>query len=133
LDAFSDMLAFHFPNVRVTAVDSGATALAAATGPEYDLVICDLLMPGMDGAQTLAALRANHPHLRMYLMTGHPEPQKVYKTTQATGFIKKPLDRAYFLEFMHRTIHVISVGKRATATVTWVTQHLASVFPNPRA
>lgn len=48
------------------------------------------------------------------MMTGHPEPQKVYKDTQATGFIKKPLDREQFLDFMRRTIQVVEISKRAT-------------------
>src|SRR5437868_6397475 len=76
LQAFSDMLAFNFPSVLVTAVDSGATAIEAVKKHEYDMVICDLMMPEMDGSMTIAAIRKGHPSLRMYLMTGHPEPEK---------------------------------------------------------
>jgi CheY-like chemotaxis protein len=111
LQAFSDMLAFNFPSVSVTAVDSGVAALEQVRNQEYDMVICDLMMPVMDGAMTIAAIRKDYPFLRMYLMTGHPEPEKAYKTTHATGFIKKPLDREWFLDFMKRTIDVISIAK----------------------
>lgn len=114
LNAFSDMLAINFPVVLVTAVDSGSAALAEVKKREYDIVICDLMMPGMDGAVTIAEIRKDHPSLRIYMMTGHPEPQKVYKDTQATGFIKKPLDREQFLDFMRRTIQVVEISKRAT-------------------
>jgi len=123
---FSDMLAFHFPSVSVTAVDSGAAALEQVKKQEYDLVICDLMMPGMDGAMTVAAIRKDHPSLRMYLMTGHPAPETAYKTTLATGFIKKPLDREWFLDFMHRTVKVVSVGKRAVAIVMQTNECLSS-------
>jgi CheY-like chemotaxis protein len=126
LDAFSGMLAFNFPSIQVTAVDSGAAAVAEVKKQDYDIVICDLMMPGMDGAMTLAEIRKDHPSLRMYLMTGHPEPQKVYTDTQATGFIKKPLDREQFFAFMRETMRVISVGKKAMGIVMQANERLSS-------
>lgn len=41
----------------LTAVD-GVEGLALAQTQQPDLVLCDLLMPGMDGDEVLAALRA---------------------------------------------------------------------------
>jgi CheY-like chemotaxis protein len=126
LHAFSDMLAFNFPSIQVTAVDSGVAAVAEVEKQNYDIVICDLMMPGMDGAMTLEAIRKDHPSLRMYLMTGHPEPEKAYKATQATGFIKKPLDREQFFAFMRKTILVMSVGKKAMDRVMQANECLSS-------
>jgi len=126
LCAFSGMLAFNFPSIQVTAVDSGAAAVGELKKQDYDIVICDLMMPGMDGEMTLEAIRKDHPRLRMYLMTGHPEPEKVYKTTQATGFIKKPMDRGWFLDFLRRTIQVISADKTVVERVMQVSEHLSS-------
>jgi CheY-like chemotaxis protein len=57
LTAFSGMMAWYFSSVTATAVASGAEAVQAVQQQEYDIVICDLLMPGMDGAMTLAELR----------------------------------------------------------------------------
>jgi CheY-like chemotaxis protein len=42
----------------VTACDSCAAALAAASGAAADLLLLDVMMPGRDGPATLAALRA---------------------------------------------------------------------------
>ena len=47
--AFSDMLAIKFPDLLVTAIGSGEAALEEMMKKEYDMVICDLMMPGMDG------------------------------------------------------------------------------------
>jgi len=58
-------------------------------------------------------------------MTGHPEPEKAYKSTKATGFIKKPLERAQFLNFMQRTMQVISVGKRAESVLMQANERLS--------
>ena len=127
LTAFSDMISFHFPSIQFTAVDSGVTALEELEKQPYDIVICDLMMPGMDGMMTLAEIRKDHPHLPIYLMTGHPEPEKVYRDTQATGFFNKPLDRAYFLDFMKRTVRVISVNNRVTSTIDKASECVSSV------
>lgn len=40
--------------------------------PEFQLAFCDFRMPGLDGVDTLAALRELHPGLRMILCSGYP-------------------------------------------------------------
>jgi putative two-component system response regulator len=48
------------PHYRVRVASSGARALAiAATRPRPDLILLDVMMPGLDGYGTLAALREN--------------------------------------------------------------------------
>ncbi len=48
------------PSYRVRAATSGPRAIAAALAPpKPDMVLLDVLMPGMDGYQTLVELRAN--------------------------------------------------------------------------
>jgi two-component system OmpR family response regulator len=42
---------------EVVACSSGAEALARAQGARADLILLDVMMPGMDGPQTLAGLR----------------------------------------------------------------------------
>ena len=84
------------------------------------------MMPGMDGAMTIEAIRKDHPSLRIYLMTGHPEPEKAYKSTQATGFIKKPLDREWFLDFMRQTVRMISADKRVKERARQVNERLST-------
>jgi DNA-binding NtrC family response regulator len=111
--ALSDMLSFHFPELDITAVDSGAAAITHIAKDDYDLVLCDMIMPGMDGIATINAIREMHPRLRVFLMTGHPHPETVFSSAGATGFIKKPLDRDRFLDLMRRTLAVILLGKRA--------------------
>jgi CheY-like chemotaxis protein len=126
LRAFSDMMSFHFSGVQVSAVDSGPVALDALQQQEYDIVICDLMMPGMDGAMTLTEIRKRHPHVRAYLMTGHPRPEEVYKHVGATGFLQKPLDRTFFLDFMRRTIQSVSMGKKAVSQAIRASEQLSS-------
>lgn len=55
---------------RVREAASGATALQALREEPADVLITDLYMPGMDGAQLLHAARALQPGLRLFAMSG---------------------------------------------------------------
>jgi CheY-like chemotaxis protein len=63
---------------RVTTACDGQEALAmlAARGP-FDVVLLDLMMPRMDGRQTLAALLRDHPGLPVVLCSGYSEQEIV--------------------------------------------------------
>jgi PAS domain S-box-containing protein len=57
----------------VVTLSEPAEALARLTGGEFfDIVLCDLMMPGMSGIQCYEALRASRPELarRMVFLTG---------------------------------------------------------------
>jgi DNA-binding response OmpR family regulator len=45
----------------VTVVGDGAAALQALTGPPFDLVVLDLMLPHVDGLSVLTELRREHP------------------------------------------------------------------------
>jgi two-component system CheB/CheR fusion protein len=83
---------------RVTPASSGAEALAATESGDFDLVISDIGMPGMDGYQMLAELR-KRPRtagLRAIALTGHGQEQDVERALRS-GFdahVAKPVDFA---------------------------------------
>lgn len=60
---------------EVTAVDDGAAAIAAwpLCGESFDLVILDLLMPGVNGLQAYQALRRWHPEARFLFVSGYSD------------------------------------------------------------
>jgi two-component system cell cycle sensor histidine kinase/response regulator CckA len=60
------------PDHEVVAATSGAEALAALAGGEFDVVFCDLVMPGMSGIDLYRRIRADRPTLapRVVFMTG---------------------------------------------------------------
>ncbi|MGE0040505.1 MAG: ATP-binding protein [Vicinamibacterales bacterium] len=65
-------------------------ALFLATPDRFDAVLVDLTMPGLDGFETLSALRACRPAVRALLMSGYSEPGPA----DAAGcpFLAKPFD-----------------------------------------
>lgn len=80
----------------VIACSSGSEALAAAPGAGADLLLLDVMMPGMDGPNTLKALRelpatANTP---VIFMTAKVQAAEVaqYRELGAMEVIHKPFD-----------------------------------------
>ncbi len=59
--------------IRVLTADSGALALDLLAQEEVDLVISDMRMPGMDGAQLLELVHQRWPSTVRLLLTGHAE------------------------------------------------------------
>lgn len=51
---------FEHNRFNVDGVSSGSEALAYAKSGEYDGMVLDIMMPGLDGLQVLKTLRAEH-------------------------------------------------------------------------
>jgi len=68
-------------------------AIAACRRQRPDLVLLDLVMPGMSGADLFAELRRIHPELRILLMSGynlHGAKADGLLAKGAAGFLQKP-------------------------------------------
>jgi len=80
----------------VISCDSGKEALAAAPDANADLILLDVMMPGMDGLATLSALRglsqtADTPVIFMTAKVQASEIQN-YMRLGVTDVIAKPFD-----------------------------------------
>ena len=84
------MLTGH--GLDVTDLDNGQAALAALTAQPYDVVVLDLRMPGMDGVQTLKAMKDLHPDLEVIILTGHASMDDAMEIMQLGGteYLLKP-------------------------------------------
>ena len=68
----------------VETVGSGVETLACLEKHAYNLLFLDLMMPGMDGAETLAAIRVRDRDCPVVVITGYPDSELVAKAL-ATG------------------------------------------------
>jgi len=84
-------------NYRVLATSSGAEAVSlfARHHTEIDLVITDMLMPGMDGPTLIHTLRKVKPEVRLIAVSGFPSGAQQLHTQ---GFLKKPFSTAALLK-----------------------------------
>jgi CheY-like chemotaxis protein/anti-sigma regulatory factor (Ser/Thr protein kinase) len=80
---------------NVTGVQSGKEALARAQDQPYDVVLTDILMPGMDGLALLSELRARAPGIRVVVMTIRNTSDHILGSLRrdAAGYVSKPFTR----------------------------------------
>jgi CheY-like chemotaxis protein len=79
--------------------NSGEEALARLNAHAYDLVLSDILMPGMDGLTLLGHMRNRDPNARIVVMTVKNTSSHILESLrhQATAYIAKPFDRDLLL------------------------------------
>src|SRR5689334_20160692 len=72
---------------------SGAQGIQRADEDEPDAILLDLMMPGMDGLQTLSRLRLKHPDTAVIMMSGRAALADAVNATKlgAVNFLEKPL------------------------------------------
>ena len=71
--------------------ENGRAALAKAQSNEFDCVITDVKMPGMDGLELLTSLRRIKPEAKVIVMTGSgPELLLSAKAGGAYSTLEKP-------------------------------------------
>ena len=82
-------------NFKAVVANSGAEALAQLEKiPELEVVVLDIRMPGMDGIETLQAIKKNHPLLEVIILTGYPTVKTSVEAmkTGAFEYLEKPYD-----------------------------------------
>jgi DNA-binding NtrC family response regulator len=93
LMALTDAVQLKLEGSTVEGVPSAEQAIPLLTANEYDCVVCDLVMPGMDGMALLTTIRQIRPELSVVLMTArdfHLKEQAL--EGGAYAFLTKPLD-----------------------------------------
>lgn len=78
----------------VDAVDSGEAALTKAGGVNYDLVITDLKLPGIDGMDVLRAIRESRPETCVIIITAYATVDTAVEAMRegAEDYISKPFN-----------------------------------------
>jgi DNA-binding NtrC family response regulator len=76
-DTLKQLLELH--NFVVTTVSNGAEGLREVMELDFDVIICDMLMPHMPGDMFYLAVQKVKPHLarRFIFITGHSEMPKI--------------------------------------------------------
>ncbi len=77
----------------ITTAVSGEDCLEKIKFGNFSVVLLDVIMPGMDGFETVAAIREKYPDLPVYAVTANATYDEDYYISKGfTGFIPKPVD-----------------------------------------
>jgi DNA-binding NtrC family response regulator len=80
--------------LKVTAATRGTEAVDLADKQEFDAIVIDLAMPGMDGLETLKHIKENHPDAEIIMLSGQGTIKKSTEAMKlgAEDFLEKPVD-----------------------------------------
>ena len=80
---------------RTQSALSGEEAVAAARKQHFDLLLLDVVMPGMDGPDTYEAVLEINPQQKAILVSGYSESERVRRARElgAREFVRKPYTR----------------------------------------
>ena len=73
--------------------ENGKEALAIMEKNEFDVVVSDMRMPGMDGAQLLIEIQERHPYSIRIMLTGQAQEESILRTVGVVHqFLAKPCE-----------------------------------------
>ena len=78
----------------VSTSNSGTNALQLVEDEDFDVVVLDLKMPGVDGIETLRRIKRRRSDIQVVLLTGHATVEKGVEAIKegALEFLEKPID-----------------------------------------
>lgn len=85
---------------------NGEEALAKLKEKEYDLILLDLRMPGMDGMEVLRNIREIHPDIHVIIITAYGTIESAVEAMKlgAVDFIQKPFAPMEIRELVSRVM-----------------------------
>jgi CheY-like chemotaxis protein len=103
----------HIAGLEVSIVASGILAIEAASKIQPDLILMDVMMPGLDGPSTFKRMRASPTlaHIPVVFLTAKVMPEEVghFLRLGAIGVIAKPFDPTELCV----NLHALWNGRRA--------------------
>jgi DNA-binding NtrC family response regulator len=106
LEALPEAVRLRMEEVAIDTCDSAAAAVERIEARDYDAIVTDIKMPGMDGLALLAVIRQKRPATPTLLITGHGEHDLGLRALEggAYEYISKPIDRDSFIASLRRAI-----------------------------
>src|SRR5258708_20476773 len=106
LQALPHTVALRIHGVNVDTADSASEALTQIQLHDYDAIVSDIRMPGMDGLELLARIREIRPETPTLLITGHADAGLLIEAmrTGAYAFIQNPPHPISFVAALHRAM-----------------------------
>ena len=79
--------------LKVNSVTSGEQAVVQAQDEDYDAIVVDLSMPGIDGLETLKRIKADNPNAEIIMLTGQASIRSGVEAIKlgAGDFLQKPV------------------------------------------
>lgn len=95
----------------IAKADDGDKGIALLKEQDFDIVLTDLMMPGLDGFAVLDWIRTNQPHIQVIVITGFATVTKAVTAMKqgAFDFVGKPFTPDYIRVVVDRAVEKITM------------------------
>jgi signal transduction histidine kinase len=114
LQALPQTVSLRLPEAKVDTSNSAQRALELIRAHDYDTIVSDIKMPGMDGLELLAKIHELRPETLTLLITGHGDHALAIQALRggAYDYLLKPIDRDYFVAALDRALHTYRLRRQ---------------------
>ena len=121
---------FEMEGHEVETAYSGDTAIQAYRDGDFDIAFMDIMMPSMNGIESLIEFQKIRPGIKVFMMTGYSLEELIAKAADngALGVLKKPVD----LDDIFRFLEGLEAERPAAAADDLVSP-LGAEAPDPNA
>ncbi len=129
LQALPQALYLRMRDVVVDTSDSALNALELVRQNDYDAIVSDIKMPGMDGLTFLSRVQEIRPDIPTLLITGHGDHNLAIQALRggAYDFIQKPIERDYFVAALRRAIQTHQLRRQVIEQQQKLENHAKSL------
>lgn len=107
LEALQRMLFDAAGSWEVETASSGHDALNLLSSSRFDVIVTDMRMPGMDGAQLLQQVHERWPSMTRIVLSGQTDQEHAMKTLgTAHQFLSKPCDPRTLTQVVENAFHL---------------------------
>src|SRR5262245_51348402 len=102
------------PDLRIVGeAADGEEAIRLAQELQPDVLIMDVRMPRISGVEATRRIKAEHPHIRILVLTAHDDDEYVFALLQAgaNGYLLKTAE----IDELVRAIRTVAAGQSALA------------------
>lgn len=81
----------EYPSAKVDEANNAEDAMALTITNTYDVILCDLSMPGRSGLSVVEHVKLNYPKTPVLILSIHPEEQYAIRALKAgaAGYLSK--------------------------------------------
>jgi two-component system nitrogen regulation response regulator NtrX len=118
---------------KVQTAEDAESALKAVEGTSFDLIMLDIMMPGMDGLTLLKEVRKRSPAAQVIMISGHASVQNAVTATKegAFDFMEKPISKEKLLISINNALQNRSLQQENIALRKQITGKYEMVGDSP--
>lgn len=100
---------------QVKTAGDGTEALRVLKHERFDIVLLDIMMPKLDGIETLRKIKARLPQIIVMMITAYGSITTAREAMQlgAYDYITKPFDMDFIYEILEESLHEMGAVERS--------------------